>query len=119
LRQYFSFGAASQNKKKLSTYVIPVCNCLQTWHTRLLHFCPFCWVDLMSFHQNNTGPGTGNAVPASVLSKKNDKKKSSTLPSTATQQLICTELEASHGTIFATYQLTPIVAMLQSSQQQQ
>jgi hypothetical protein len=73
----------------------------------------------MSFHQNNTGPGTGNAVPAPVLSKKKHKKKSSTLPSTATQQLIRTELEASHGTIFATYQSTPIVAMLQPSQQQQ
>ena len=73
----------------------------------------------MSFHQNNTGPGTGNAVPAPVLSKNKHRKKSSTLPSTATQQLIRTELEASHGIIFATYQSTPIVAMLQSSQQQQ
>jgi len=73
----------------------------------------------MSFQQNNTGPGMGNAVPAPVLSKKKYKKKSGTLPSTVTQQLICTELEASHGTVFATYQLKPIVAMLQSSQQQQ
>ncbi len=73
----------------------------------------------MSFHQNNTGPGTGNAVPAPVLSKNKHRKKSSTLPSMATQQLIRTELEASHGTIFATYQSTPMVAMLQSSQQQQ
>ncbi len=73
----------------------------------------------MSFHQNNTGLGMGSAVPAQVLSKKKYKKKSGTLPSTVTQQLICTELEASHGTIFATYQSTPMVAMLQSSQQQQ
>jgi hypothetical protein len=73
----------------------------------------------MSFHQNNTGPGTGNAMPAPVLSKNKHRKKSSTLLSTATQQLIRTELEASHGTIFATYQSTPMVAMLQSSQQQQ
>jgi len=104
---FFIWCSFTKPKKKLSTYVIPVCNYLQSWHTRRFHFCPFCWVDLMSFHQNNTGPGMGNAVPAPVLSKKKHKKMSSTLPSTAMQQLIRTELEASHGTVFATYQSTP------------